>query len=139
MRAIAALLLVLYAAVVARLTLADPSAGEPFLSRLYALPIPASQAEALANVALFVPAGFLLTIVLRRPLLAAILCAGVSVCIELAQLRYLPSRVPSLADVEHNGLGALIGGVLAGTLLVAQHWFGSSRPPRVHPVDTRRA
>jgi VanZ family protein len=30
----------------------------------------------------------------------------------LAQQRYLPSRVPSLADVEHNGLGGLIGALL---------------------------
>jgi VanZ family protein len=36
-----------------------------------------------------------------------------SMGIELAQQRYLPSRVPSLADVEHNGLGGVIGAALA--------------------------
>lgn len=127
MRPIAAVFLLLYAAVVARLTLADPSAGEPLFSRLYALPISTSQAEALANVALFVPASFLLAIVLRRPLVAAVLCLAVSVGIEVVQQRYLPGRVPDVADIEHNGLGALIGAVLAGAVLTGQSLFARSR------------
>lgn len=69
--------------------------------------------EVLANVALFVPAGFLLAVVLGRPLLSAVLCVVGSACIELAQQRWFPSRVPSFADVQHNGLGGLVGALLA--------------------------
>ena len=72
-----------------------------------------SETEVLANVALFVPAGFLLAVVLGRPLLSVALCLLGSACIELAQQQYLPSRVPSLADVQHNGLGGLFGALLA--------------------------
>ena len=119
MRFIALVLLGLYSLFVARLTLADPSAGEFAFSLLYSSPLPSNQAEALANVALFVPAGFLLAIALRSPVFAAVVCVVASVGIELAQLRYLPSRVPSLADVQHNGLGGLVGAVVAVPLL----WF----------------
>ena len=66
----------------------------------------------LANVALFVPAGFLLAVVLGAPLLSAALCILGSACIELAQLQYLPSRVPSFADIQHNGLGGMFGALL---------------------------
>lgn len=47
------------------------------------------------------------------------LCILASAAIELAQQRYLPSRVPSLADVEHNGLGAVIGAGIAWLVLAA--------------------
>ena len=116
----AALLLGLYAVVIARLTLA-PAASESGIfgllnratSHASGGRLDWSQTEVLANVALFVPAGFLLAIALGRAWLSAALCVLASVGIELAQQRYLPSRVPSLADVEHNGLGAAVGAVLA--------------------------
>jgi len=129
MRSIAAVMLVLYGALVARLTLADPSAGEPLFSWLYGLPIATSDAEALGNVALFVPAAFLLAIVIGRPLLAAALCLVASVGIELVQYRYLPSRVPTVADVQLNGAGGLIGAALAGVVLAGQRWLVPSRTP----------
>lgn len=123
MRWIAAALLVLYSIFVARLTLADPSAGRPVfdLADYWATALSGgrlewSATEVLANIALFVPAGLLLAVVLQRPLLAAMLCVLASVCIELAQQRWFPSRVPSVADVEHNATGAVIGATLGWLL-----------------------
>lgn len=108
MRWVAGLLLGLYSVFVAKLTLADPT----FLLQVSGGGLSPEQ-EALANVALFVPAGFLGAVLLGRPLVAAVLCALASTCIELAQQRYFPSRVPTLADVQHNGLGGLLGALLA--------------------------
>lgn len=120
MRLFAAVLLGLYVLFIARLTLADPSSGsavfgfaDAFATRVSDGRLQWSETEVLANVALFVPAGFLLAVVLGRPLLSVALCILGSACIELAQQRYLPSRVPSVADVEHNGLGGLFGALLA--------------------------
>ncbi|GEB12469.1 VanZ like family protein [Pimelobacter simplex] len=122
-RPVAAVLLACYSVVVARLTLADPSAGRwAFDLGWHAADVASDgrlswdQTEALANVALFVPAGFLLSVVLGRPLLAAALTVLASAGIELAQQQFFPSRVPTLADVWHNGLGGLIGAVLAAPL-----------------------
>lgn len=120
MRWIAAVLLVLYSVLVARLTLADPSAGQPVFSLadrwatlLSGGGLQWSQTEVLANIALFAPAGLLLAVVLQRPLIAAVLCVLASACIELAQQRWFPTRVPSIADVEHNAIGAVLGAGLA--------------------------
>jgi glycopeptide antibiotics resistance protein len=75
-----------------------------------------SQTEVVANVALFVPAGLLLSVVLGRPILSAALCVLGSACTELARQRYFPSRAPSIADVQHNGLGGLLGALPAWPL-----------------------
>ncbi|MFL6061693.1 MAG: hypothetical protein ACJ72E_10700, partial [Marmoricola sp.] len=79
MRWFAALLLALYLVLVARLTLADPSGGRWAFSladysatRLSGGRMVWSQTEVVANVALFVPLGLLLAIVLRRPAAAAV-------------------------------------------------------------------
>jgi glycopeptide antibiotics resistance protein len=120
MRWSAAFLLALYLVLVARLTLADPSSGrlvfafaDAVATRLSAGRLEWSETEVLANIALFVPAGFLLAVVLGRPMLSMVVCVLGVACIELAQQRFLPSRVPSRADVEHNGLGGLFGALLA--------------------------
>jgi glycopeptide antibiotics resistance protein len=119
----AAALLGLYTIVIFRLTLVSASAESGIFGLLQRVTSHASdgrldwsQTEVLANVALFLPAGFLLAIVLRRAWPSALLCVLASVAIELAQHRYLPSRVPSLADVEHNGLGGAIGALIAWPL-----------------------
>jgi glycopeptide antibiotics resistance protein len=119
----AGVLLGLYALVIARLTLAPATSETGTFGLLNRIMTHASngrldwtQTEVLANVALFVPAGFLLAVVLGRAWLSALLCVLASVAIELAQQRYLPSRVPSIADVEHNGLGGAIGALLAWPL-----------------------
>jgi glycopeptide antibiotics resistance protein len=118
-RWIAAVLLVLYTLVIAKLTLEPATSETGIFSRLNRVMthvshgrLEWSQTEVLANIALFVPAGFLLAVVLGRTWASVLLCVMASAAIELAQQRYLPSRVPSLADVEHNGLGGLIGAVL---------------------------
>jgi glycopeptide antibiotics resistance protein len=143
-RWLSAVLLVLYSLVIARLTLASASSESGIFGRLQRLVSHASngrldwsQTEVLANVALFVPAGFLLTVALGRAWAAAIICVIASAAIELAQQRYLPSRVPSLADVEHNGLGGAIGALLGWPVARAlRRAAGPTRLPG-HAPDVR--
>ncbi len=119
-RGCAAVLFGLYTVMVARLTLAPASSESAIfglldliMAQLSGGRLQWSQTEVLANVALFVPAGFLLAIVLGRSWASVVLCIVFAAGIELAQQRYLPSRVPSVADVEHNALGAIIGAAVA--------------------------
>ncbi len=72
--------------------------------------------EFIANVALFVPLGVVLSLILRRPVLGLVLAIGVSIAVELAQL-LLPGRVPSMRDVLANALGAAVGGAIAWLVL----------------------
>jgi glycopeptide antibiotics resistance protein len=69
--------------------------------------------EAVANVALFVPFGFIGMRLFHRA--GWVVAAGVatSVLVELAQLVLSPARVPEVADVVKNTLGTLIGCGLA--------------------------
>lgn len=119
-RAGAAVLLGLYAVVIARLTLlpANSETGtfgtlNRAVSRVTSGGWTWTQTEVLANVVLFVPAGFLLAVVLRRSWAAVLGCVLASAAIEWAQYAFLSSRVPSLADVEHNSLGGLVGALAA--------------------------
>jgi hypothetical protein len=120
----AAALLAGYSFVVARLTL-WPAAAEAdtfdlldrIMTRLSGGELDWSETEVLANVALFLPAGFLLAVALGRVWLSVVLCLLASVLIEVAQQRYLPSRVPTVDDVEPNGLGGLIGALAAWPLV----------------------
>ncbi|WP_375503555.1 VanZ family protein [uncultured Jatrophihabitans sp.] len=137
-RAVAAVLLVLYTLVIARLTLlpADSEAAtfgalNDVVRRLTRGGLDWSQIEILANVALFVPAGFLVAVVLRRVWVGVLGCVLASAAIEWAQYVYLPSRVPSLADVEHNSLGGLLGALLAWPLV---HWLRATPAARPQPV-----
>ncbi|GER22665.1 hypothetical protein NCCP1664_11620 [Zafaria cholistanensis] len=77
--------------------------------------------EWLANVAMFVPFGFLLAAALPLPYwwLALLAAAGASAGIEWAQRELLPERYPSAADIAANTLGALVGIGLCGLLLLA--------------------
>lgn len=68
--------------------------------------------EFVANILMFVPLGFLLTLVVRRHLLGVALALLLSVAAELAQV-VIPSRVPSVRDVVANVLGAALGALLA--------------------------
>lgn len=119
----AAVLLGLYALVIARLTL-FPAASQQtafglldrVMSRVSGGRLQWEQTEVIANVALFVPAGFLLAVVLGRVWASTLLCLLASAAIELAQREFLPSRVATLADVLHNALGGLIGAALAAPL-----------------------
>lgn len=70
--------------------------------------------EVLANVAMLVPIALLLTFILgaRRWWATVAACVVASASIEIAQ-HFMPGRVASMRDIVANGLGALIGAVLA--------------------------
>ncbi|UCV03660.1 VanZ family protein [Dechloromonas denitrificans] len=70
-----------------------------------------------ANVAVYLPLGFFLTLALRglpgrftAPILAVLLAGGVSFGLETVQT-WLPSRVPSNVDLVCNTLGGLLGAI----------------------------
>ena len=72
-----------------------------------------------ANVAVYLPLGFLLTLALRglpgrfsAPTLAILLAAATSCGLEALQ-SWLPSRVPSNVDLACNALGGLLGALWA--------------------------
>lgn len=68
--------------------------------------------EFIANVVMFAPLGFLLTMLLRRRWLGVLLAVSLSVVAEIAQA-VIPSRQPSLRDILANALGAVLGALLA--------------------------
>lgn len=75
--------------------------------------------DLLANVAVYLPLGFFLTLALRRlpgrytaPALAVVLAAGTSLALEAGQ-SWLPARVPSNLDLACNAIGGLLGAALA--------------------------
>jgi len=79
----------------------------------------AGRSDRIANLLLYVPLGFCLTLWLegrardRIAVLAATVCgATLSLCIEIAQV-FIASRVPSFLDVAFNTGGAL-GGAVGG-------------------------
>jgi VanZ family protein len=70
-----------------------------------------------ANILLFVPLGFLLTGIFRRPWIGVALALALSVGAELVQV-LLPARLPSLRDVLANALGAALGAGIAWVFLI---------------------
>jgi glycopeptide antibiotics resistance protein len=70
-----------------------------------------------ANVLLFVPLGFLLTLLLRRHWQGVLLALALSAGVELVQL-VIPSRQPSLRDIVANVLGAAVGAGLAWIIVL---------------------
>jgi hypothetical protein len=68
--------------------------------------------EDLGNIALFAPLGFTLAWWTRRPVVALLAGAAVSLACEFAQ-HWVPTRVPSLLDVAWNVLGTAAGVALA--------------------------
>jgi VanZ family protein len=90
------------------------------------------------NVLLFLPLGFFLALLLRRPITAALLCVVLSLAIECYQSS-LTTRVGSFADVVANGLGAVLGAVAATVILLV--WRPGSRetaPAHRTPVTAAR-
>jgi len=69
------------------------------------------------NVVLFVPLGFFLALLLRRPISAALLCVALSLAIECYQAA-LTTRIATFADVVANGVGAGIGALAAVVVLL---------------------
>ena len=140
----AAVLLAFYTVVIAKLTLlpADSETNtfdllDRIMTRVSDGRLDWSQTEVLANIALFVPAGFLLAVVVGRACVSVVLCVAAAAAIELAQQQYLPSRVPSLADVEHNGLGGAIGALVAWPLAHLIRSAGQARRHPLTPADRR--
>ncbi|MGK3649153.1 VanZ family protein [Pseudarthrobacter enclensis] len=74
--------------------------------------------EASANVALFVPLGFVSSFAFTgtRPWQLGAFGLLVSGTIELGQLLFLHSRFASLSDVAMNTLGTILGALIAATL-----------------------
>lgn len=74
------------------------------------------EAEALANVVMFLPLGLLMPLALPRAYLSLLLAvaAVASTAIEVTQYLVLPDRVPALLDVVMNTAGAAAGLVLGG-------------------------
>ena len=78
-----------------------------------------------ANIAVYVPFGFFLTLALHRlpgrltaPALAGLLAAALSLVLETVQ-NWLPSRVPSNVDLACNAIGGLLGTLAAIDACVA--------------------
>ncbi|WP_192496624.1 VanZ family protein [Pseudoclavibacter sp. CFCC 13796] len=71
--------------------------------------------ERAANVLMFVPAGFFITLLMPRRLwwLAWAICVVGSCLIELSQLLLLPDRFASVDDIIMNSLGGFIGVAIA--------------------------
>lgn len=134
-----ALLLVLLLAVVLTLTPAAPDQGlsdfHESLGRLVSrltlgqTDVSVEEAEAFANVLLFVPIGLLLRLALPRAwssLLLAMATAG-SLGIEVVQYLLLPGRTPSLVDVLTNGGGTAIGLVVGADVQRLVRWWSRRR------------
>lgn len=68
--------------------------------------------EFAANILMFLPLGFLLTLLFRHPWYGVALALALSIAVELAQI-VIPSRQPTLRDIAANTAGAAIGAALA--------------------------
>ena len=82
--------------------------------RGYLLSIDDTELEFLANIALFVPVGMFLLLLFGTRLWWVALAASFAMTtfIEIAQ-RSIPGRVPDERDLMANGLGAVIGVLIA--------------------------
>ncbi|TFD91850.1 VanZ family protein [Cryobacterium lactosi] len=68
-----------------------------------------------ANVAMFVPLGFLSALLLPARVwwLALVMCPALSIVIEITQAVFLAARFATLTDVISNSIGAVIGILIA--------------------------
>ncbi len=82
--------------------------------RGYLLSVDDNELEFLANIALFVPVGMFLLLLFGTRLwwLALMASFAMTAAIEFAQ-RSIPGRVPDERDLLANGLGAIIGVLVA--------------------------
>ncbi|WP_438354498.1 VanZ family protein [Microbacterium sp. CJ88] len=71
-----------------------------------------------ANVLMFVPLGFLLTLLFRHPWYGTLLAVALSAGAEIAQI-VIPARQATLRDVLANSLGAAIGALIAWVVVLA--------------------
>lgn len=68
--------------------------------------------EFAANITMFLPLGFLLTLLFRHPWYGTILAIALSAGVEAAQM-VIPSRQATLRDIVSNGIGAAVGAFFA--------------------------
>ena len=133
-RPIAFLLTVLYLGLVALATLGPQSVAVSvfnrayFVSSAYLPSLSVSDLEFGANVAMFVPLGFLFALLLGRRYWAwAIVIAVLLTCaIEFTQ-SFLPMRVTDTRDLIANSGGAVIGVFLGWIALLSSGSAGTSR------------
>ncbi|MFH8251573.1 VanZ family protein [Microbacterium sp. B2969] len=83
--------------------------------------------EFAANVLMFVPLGFLLTLLFRHPWYGVLLALAISAGVEIAQI-VIPSREASLRDVLANTTGAAVGAALAWLLVLRRDHRRAARP-----------
>ncbi|MET0864731.1 MAG: VanZ family protein [Nakamurella sp.] len=147
LRVVSAVLLVTFCLVVAIITFSpgppDPEgqhALKDFLLRAYTHGLPTfitfDRIESAANVLMFLPIGFFGALALGRArwlIVPAAVCASAG--IEIVQALRMPERVGTPKDVIANGLGALLGYLLA-LLVIAFIRYRSKRrtATRVQPV-----
>ena len=88
--------------------------------------------EFAANIAMFVPLGFLLAVVLgpRRWWLAFFITIALSASIELYQFVALPHRYATVRDVVANSGGGALGALLAALVISLARIRRPPRPPR---------
>jgi VanZ family protein len=115
-------LYVLFAACVALLPVSYADIVHGIARALSAVPgmdsIGSGWIEFAANIVLFVPLGFLLTLLFRNPWVGAIIGLVISAGFEIAQI-LVPDRQPTVRDVISNTLGAALGALIAW--LVVRH------------------
>lgn len=82
-----------------------------------------------ANVALFLPLGALIALLVMPPLwgVSGVLGLTLSLCVEFCQYLFLPQRFASPYDLASNTLGALLGGVIVA--IVRWSFYRSQRHP----------
>jgi len=71
-------------------------------------PLTYGAVEFLANIAMFVPIGVLVTLLSRRWWMAAVVGFALTCAIEFTQT-FLPARFPDVQDIFANTLGAVLG------------------------------
>jgi glycopeptide antibiotics resistance protein len=81
-------------------------------------PLTYGAVEFLANIAMFVPIGVLVTLLSRHCWMAPVVGLALTCAIEITQM-FLPARFPDLQDVFANTLGAVLGSLaVAGVRFV---------------------
>lgn len=93
-----------------------------------------NELEAVANVGMFVPLGFFITLLFagNRQWIAIFLLPLISAVIETVQWLFLPNRVADPFDILHNSLGGWIGFFLAVILRALIHHRDRGRRSNRH-------
>ncbi|QOC26384.1 VanZ family protein [Microbacterium hominis] len=115
------------------------SGARPFLRAVTALfpALTSARIEFVANIVMFVPLGFLLTVILRRRRWMVLPIAFLTtVVIETGQAVALAARTPSVLDIVANTAGACAGMLLAA--LAERLARARTRPPADAPAPPRR-